>query len=59
VVVTTVLILLTHVPQPHRILYVFSIMIQKQSFRVFQLIAPEVQHFYQKNTWKNLQIIFI
>jgi len=35
-------------------------MIQKQLFRVFQqLIAPEVKHFYQKNTWKNSQIIFI
>jgi len=27
-------------------------MIQKQLFRVFQLIAPEVKHFYQKNTLK-------
>jgi len=31
-------------------------MIQKQLFRVFQLIAPEVKHFYHKNTWKNSQI---
>jgi len=47
---TTVLNLTAHVLQPHRILYGFSIMIQKQLFRVFQLIAPEVKHFYQKRT---------
>jgi len=58
--VTMVLTLPTHVLQPHRILYGFCIMIQKQLFRVFkQLTAPEVKHFYQKNTWKNSQIIFI
>jgi len=34
-------------------------MIQKQFFRVFQLFAPEVKYFYEKNTWKNSQIIFI
>ena len=34
-------------------------MIQKQLFRVFQLIAPEVKHFYQKNTRKNSQVILI
>jgi len=34
-------------------------MIQKQVFGVFQLIAPEAKYFYQKNTWKNSQIIFI
>jgi len=34
-------------------------MIQKQFFRVFQLLSPEVKHFYEKNTWKNSQIIFI
>jgi len=34
-------------------------MIQKQLFRVFQLVAPEVKFFNQKNTWKNSQIIFI
>jgi len=34
-------------------------MIQKQFFRVFQLFALEVKHFYQKNTWMNSQIIFI
>jgi len=34
-------------------------MIQKQFFGVFQLIPPEVKHFYQKNTLKNSQIIFI
>jgi len=33
-------------------------MIQKQFFRVFQLSAPEVNHFHQKHTWKNSQIIF-
>jgi len=32
-------------------------MIQKQFFRVFQLLSPEVKYFYQKYTWKNLQII--
>jgi len=47
---TTVLTLPAHVLQPHRILYGFSVMIQKQFFRVFQLIAPEVKQFYQKNT---------
>jgi len=49
----------THVLQHHRILYGFSITIQKQLFRVLYLIAPEVKHFYQKNTGKNSQIIFI
>jgi len=34
-------------------------MVQKQFFRVFHLIAPEVKHFYQKNTLKNSQLIFI
>jgi len=34
-------------------------MIWKQLFRVFQLFAPEVKHFYHKNTWKNSRIIFI
>jgi len=34
-------------------------MIQKQVFSVFQLFAPEGKDFYQKNTWKNSQIIFI
>ena len=48
--VTTVLTLPTHVLQPHRILYGFSVMIQKQFFRVFQLFVREVKHFYQKNT---------
>jgi len=57
--VTTVLTLPTDVLQPHRILYGFSVTIQKQFFRVFQLFAPEVKHLYQKNTWKNSQIIFI
>ena len=33
-------------------------MIQKQFFRVFQLFSPEVKYFYQKNSWKNPQIIF-
>ena len=28
-------------------------MIQKQFFRVFQIFAPEVKHYYVKNTWKN------
>jgi len=44
------LTLRTHVLQPHRILYGFSAMIQKQLFRVFQRFVPEVKHFYQKNT---------
>ena len=39
-----------------RILYGFSVMIQKQFFRVFQLFSQEVKYFYQKNTWKNSQI---
>jgi len=47
--VTTALTLPTHVVQPHRILYGFSVMIQKQFFRVFQLFAQEVKYFYQKN----------
>jgi len=33
-----------------RFSYFFSVMIQKQFFRVFQLFDPEVKHFYQKNT---------
>ena len=33
-------------------------MIQKQFFRLYQLFAQEVKHFYQKNIWKYLQIIF-
>ena len=45
--VTTVLTLPTHVLQPHRILYRFSVMIQKQFFCAFQLFAPKVKHFYQ------------
>ena len=32
-------------------------MIQKQFFRVFQFFAQEVKYFYQKNTWKNSQIV--
>ena len=48
-----------HVLQPHRILYGFSVMIQKQFFRIFQLFAPEVKHFHRIHTWKNSQIIFI
>jgi len=32
-------------------------MIQKQFFRVFHLFTPEIKYFYQKNTWKNPQII--
>ena len=34
-------------------------MIQKHLFRAFQLFAQEIKYFYQKNTWKNSQIIFI
>ena len=34
-------------------------MIQKQFFPIFQLFAPEVKYFCQKNTWKNSQIISI
>jgi len=34
-------------------------MIQKQFFRVFKLFVPEFKDFYQKNTWKNSQIICI
>ena len=42
-----------------RILYGFSVMFQKQFFRVFQPFSQEIKYFYQKNTWKNSQIIFI
>jgi len=42
-----------------RILYGFSVMIQKQFFRIFQPFSQEIKHFYQKNTWKNSQIILI
>ena len=55
---STVLNLPAHIPQPHRISYGFSLMIQKQFFRVFQLFASEVKHFYEINTWKNSLIIF-
>jgi len=43
--VTTVLTLPTHVLHL-RILYGFSVTIQKQFFRVFRLLAPEAKHFY-------------
>jgi len=39
--------------QPHMILYVFFVMVQKQFFRVFQVFDPDVKHFYEKETWKN------
>jgi len=29
----------------------FSVSIQEQFFPVFQLFAPEVKYFHQKNTW--------
>jgi len=45
--VTTVLTLPTDVLQLRRILYGFSVMIQKQFFRAFQLFAQEVKYFYQ------------
>ena len=57
--VITVLSLPTHVPQLHRILYRFSVRMQKQPFHVFQLFSPEVKHFYQKTTWKNSHVILI
>jgi len=56
--VTTVLTLLTHALQSHTVLCVFFAMMQKQFCRVFQLFASAVKQFYQKNTWKNSQIIF-
>ena len=31
-------------------------MVQEQFFPAFQLFDLEVKHFYQKNTWKNLQM---
>ena len=31
-------------------------MVQEKFFPAFQLFAPEVKHFYQKNTWKNSQM---
>jgi len=34
-------------------------MIQKQFYRVFQLISQKGKHFFQKKIWKNSQIIFI
>ena len=42
-----------------RILYGFSVMIQKQFFRVFQLFSQEVKYFYQKKHLKGSQVIFI
>ena len=44
---TTVLTLPT-CPATSQNLYGFSVMIQKQFFRVFQLFSPEVRYFYQK-----------
>jgi len=32
--------------QPHSILYRFSVMVQKQFFRLLQLFSPEVKHLY-------------
>ena len=32
-------------------------MIQEQFCPEFQLFAPEVKNFYQKNTWKNSQML--
>jgi len=49
----------THVLQPHIILHGLSVIIQNKFYSVFELIAPEVKYFYQKNTWKNSQIIVI
>ena len=48
--VTTVSTVSIHALQPYIILCGFSVMIQKQFFRVFQLFAPEFKYFYQKNT---------
>jgi len=31
-------------------------MVKEQLFPAFQLFDPEVKHFDQKNTWKNLQM---
>jgi len=36
-----------------RILYGFSVMIQKQFFREFQTFSQEIKYFYPTNTWKN------
>jgi len=44
--------------QPYRIFYGYSVIIQKQFLRVFQLFVRELKHFYQ-NSWKNSRIIFI
>jgi len=38
--------------QPHIIFYGFSVMIQKQFFRVFHLFTPEVKYFFQKQHLK-------
>jgi len=53
---TSVLSLLTHVPQPHKRLQWFFAMIQEQYFLAFQLLAQEEKHFYQKNTRKSSQM---
>ena len=56
--VTTVLTLPTHVLQLQNFVRIFC-NDSEAIFRVFQLFSQEVKYFYQKNTWKNSQIIFI
>ena len=55
--VTTVT-LPTHVLQPQNFVRIFC-NDSEAIFRVFQLFSLEVKYFYQKNTWKNSQVIFI
>jgi len=56
--VTTVLTPPTHVLQPQIFLRILC-NDSEAIFRVFQFFSQEVKYFYQKNTWKNSQIIFI
>jgi len=56
--VTTVLTLPTHFLQPQNFVRIFC-NDSEAIFHVFQLLSQDVKYFYQKNTWKNSQIIFI
>jgi len=56
--VTTVLTIPTHVLQPQNFVRIFC-NDSEAIFRVFQLFSQDVKYFYQKNTWKNSQIIFL
>jgi len=56
--VTTVITLPTHVLHPQNFVRIFC-NDSEAIFCEFQLFSQEVKYFYQKNTWKNSQIIFI